>query len=32
MAKHNPFAGGPDYVQILVNALEMRKGVYARPP
>ena len=33
MAKHNPFAGGPDYVFILKGALEQqRKALYARPP
>jgi hypothetical protein len=33
MAKHNPFAGGPDYAVILKGALEQqRKALYARPP
>jgi hypothetical protein len=34
MAKHNPFLGGPDYVQIMKLLLEQKRtvGLSARPP
>lgn len=32
MAKNNPMAGGPDFIELLKNALEGRVAGFARPP
>ncbi len=32
MAKNNPFAGGPDYVQVLSNALGAKAQLWNEPP
>ena len=32
MAKNNPLAGGPDFVEILCAALEQQTSTYSRPP
>ncbi len=32
MAKNNPMVGGPDFIELLKNALEGRVAGFARPP
>ena len=32
MAKNNPMAGGPDFIELLKNALEGRVAGFVRPP
>jgi len=32
MARNNPFAGGPDYVRVLANALGAKAQLWTEPP